>query len=188
MVDATLGGKTGINTKHGKNLIGTFSSPKAIFIDLNFLDSLPDKEYLSAFSEIIKHAAIADRSYFDFLEKTVKELKERNKEVLTETLLKSLEIKAFVVRKDKHEQGLREILNFGHTIAHALEVLSHYQLSHGEAVALGMMIEAKLSYCINLLDLESLERLQTLIGSFGFNGKKTNSFFARTNTERIKVR
>ncbi len=184
MVDATLGGKTGINTPQGKNLIGTFTSPKAIFIDLNFLDSLPELEYKNAFSEIIKHACIKDRHYFSLIEHNFKVLQTRDKTILETILMRSLEIKSEVVINDKHEKGLREILNFGHTIAHALEKVSDYKITHGEAVAIGLVLESYVSLQLNYLIEEDYQRIKKLVTSFDFD---LQPFFNYTTSDLIEA-
>lgn len=142
-VDASVGGKTGIDMDHLKNIIGTFAQPKAVFIDTNFLKTLPQRQLVSGFAEMLKHGLIADRNYFYLL-------KEASPENIAPTLIhQSIEIKNKVVLQDPEEKGLRKILNFGHTIGHAVESFSLQNgknpLLHGEAIAIGMVCEAFLS-------------------------------------------
>ena len=163
MVDAANGGKTGINTDYGKNLIGTFTDPQAIFIDINCLDTLPHHEYITAFSEIIKHALITDAAYFELIESSIHHILEKNKPILNQLIQRSCEIKSAIVLEDQTEQSRREILNFGHTIAHALEISSQYLMNHGQAVAIGMIVECYLSNQMGLLPDTDLHRMQQLI-------------------------
>lgn len=166
MVDASIGGKTGINTPHGKNLLGTFTQPKAVFAAINTLDTLEDSDYLNAFAEIIKHAAIYDHDYFDFIRTNQEALKQRDRKILIETIKNSCEIKAEIVTKDEQERGIRMLLNFGHTIAHALENLSAYSLPHGQAVAIGMIVEAYIAKQMHLLSDTEFNQFRELIVNF----------------------
>ncbi len=135
-VDAAIGGKTGIDTRYGKNLIGTIYHPKAVFIDLNTLKTLPEKEWRHGFSEVLKMGLIQDPSIWELSGKNRKD---------PNLILKAIEGKITVVEQDPNEHGLRRILNFGHTIGHALEATAHYEMPHGEAVALGCVVESYLS-------------------------------------------
>jgi len=142
-VDASVGGKTGIDMDHLKNIIGTFAQPKAVFIDTNFIKTLPQRQLVSGFAEMLKHGLIADRTYFNLL-------KEASPEAIDPVLIhRSVEIKNNIVLQDPEEKGLRKILNFGHTIGHAVETFSlknnKNALLHGEAIAIGMICEAFLS-------------------------------------------
>jgi len=163
-VDSSIGGKNGINTKHGKNLVGTFYHPKEVLIDISVLNSLPKKEIRSGYAEIIKHALIKDYSFFCWLEKNFNELLNLNKSFLEKAIYKSIIIKLFYVKKDEKEfllnNNSRAMLNFGHTIGHAIE--SHYnykKFNHGEAISIGMITEAKISNYIGLLSSNELERI-----------------------------
>lgn len=145
-VDASVGGKVAVNFAGIKNLIGSFNQPVAVFSDINFLSTLPDREFISGFAETIKHGLIADKKYFDFV--TSKKPKAFSKEELVKIVLGSVKIKTGIVEKDEKEAGQRRILNFGHTIGHAIEALSqntNSPLLHGEAISIGMMVEAKIS-------------------------------------------
>jgi 3-dehydroquinate synthase len=166
MVDATIGGKTAINTPFGKNLLGTFTEPTAVFINILFLSTLPDTEYLPAFSEIIKHALVYDQDYFDFIEATVDALKARDFSLLKTIITRSIEIKSSVVKQDRQEKGFRQVLNFGHTIAHALEHASQYGISHGQAVTIGCQTEAFLSLHLGLLNITEYHKIIALLKHF----------------------
>ena len=166
MVDAAIGGKTGVNTACGKNLIGTFTQPKAIIVDVDLLASLPAKEYQFAFAEIIKHALIQDVEYFNFLLEHVEQLKRRDTVVLKQVIQRSIDIKSTIVTMDQTEQGCRELLNAGHTIAHGLECLSDYTLPHGQAVAIGLLVEAVMAMRLGLLPETDFVRIHDLLKAF----------------------
>lgn len=165
MVDAAIGGKTGINTAQGKNLLGTFTNPHAIFMDVNLLVTLPYTEYIFAFSEIIKHALICDANYFNLLEDNIDLIREKDLTFLMKIIQRSCEIKSLVVLEDHKEKSKREILNFGHTIAHALEIVSNYTMQHGQAVALGIIIEAHIAKQMQLLAEDDFKRIYALISN-----------------------
>ena len=163
-VDSSIGGKNGINTIYGKNLIGTFYQPKEVLIDVSILNSLPKKEIKAGYAEIIKHALINDHSFFCWLEKNVNKLLNLDEFILEKSIYKSIMIKLFYVNKDEKETLLnnksRAMLNFGHTIGHAIE--SHYgykKYNHGEAISIGMITEAKISNYLGLLKNNELERI-----------------------------
>ncbi|MEX1013301.1 MAG: 3-dehydroquinate synthase [Waddliaceae bacterium] len=155
MVDACIGGKTGVNTEHGKNMIGVFSEPEAILIDPNFLSTLPEIEMRNGYAEMIKHACIADASYFQCLH--VKQEPD---------IRKNIEIKQSIVTQDRNEKGIRSILNFGHTIGHAIEKIFNFSISHGEAVAYGMIVESRLSYLEGHLSEKECTQIISLILSY----------------------
>ncbi|MAZ40148.1 MAG: 3-dehydroquinate synthase [Legionellales bacterium] len=163
MVDASLGGKTGVNTIFGKNTIGTFTEPQAVFMDMHFIFTLTDFDYWGAVAEIIKHALIHDINYFQKIEDNFDKLISKDLMYISDIIKKSCEIKASIVAEDYKEVGKREILNFGHTIAHALEFVSEYQLPHGIAVAYGMIAEAYIANKLDLLAGEAFERIQHII-------------------------
>ncbi len=146
-VDASIGGKTGVNSKHGKNLIGSFSQPKLVLSDISFLQSLRRKEIVCGYAEILKHAIIKDRKFFDWLKINTKFIFANNTKKLIYAIKRSCEIKLFFVNKDVNEKNLRMILNFGHTFAHAIEAKNNYskKFTHGEAVLAGMFLATKLS-------------------------------------------
>ncbi len=163
-VDSSIGGKNGINTIYGKNLLGTFYQPKEVLIDISILKSLPKKEIRSGYAEIIKHALIKDYAFFCWLDENASKLFNLNKSILEKAIYKSIMIKLFFVKKDEKELLLnynsRAMLNFGHTIGHAIE--SHYRynkFNHGEAISIGMITEAKLSNFLGFLSSHELERI-----------------------------
>jgi 3-dehydroquinate synthase len=168
MVDAAIGGKTGIDTPFGKNLIGTFYLPKAIFIDVRFLDTLPETEMKNGLSEIMKYGLIEDKKIW--------QNSANWKEKLPYLIEASIACKIKVVEQDFEEKsGLRRILNFGHTVGHALELLSHFQIKHGEAVALGCMAESYLSHQLGYLSKETLDQILGLYRKFGYAFKTLDS-------------
>ena len=163
-VDSSIGGKNGINTIYGKNLLGTFYQPKGVLIDISVLKSLPKKEVISGYAEIIKHALIKDYAFFCWLEEKTNKLLNLNKSTLERAIYKSIMIKLNYVIKDQKEfllnKNSRAMLNFGHTIGHAIE--NHYKykkFNHGEAISIGMITEAKISNYIGLLSSNELERI-----------------------------
>jgi 3-dehydroquinate synthase len=169
MVDASIGGKVGVNHPEGKNLIGAFYQPDLVLADCQSLTTLPQRELISGWAEVIKHGLILDKEFFEFLETNVNRLKELEPELLIRAIARSAAIKAQVVSQDeKEKEGKRTILNYGHTIAHGLESATQYKrFLHGEAVAIGMMGAAKLSQRLGLLPSAAVERQQALLQEFG---------------------
>ncbi|GAB6184035.1 3-dehydroquinate synthase [Thermodesulfovibrio hydrogeniphilus] len=167
-VDSSVGGKTAVNHPLGKNMIGTFWQPCLVWIDVGVLDTLPEREYLSGLAEVIKYGIIWDSEFFDFLEKNREKISKRDKSVLIEIVKRSCEIKAEVVSKDERESGLRAILNYGHSIGHAIETLTGYKsYLHGEAISIGMVYEAKLSNLLGFLDKDSFEKIRKIFKDYG---------------------
>ncbi|WP_319586069.1 3-dehydroquinate synthase [uncultured Desulfobulbus sp.] len=139
-VDASVGGKTGVNLSRGKNLAGAFHQPKAVIIDVSVLNTLPPREFRSGLAEVVKHGIIRDRNYFEYIENNLNSVMSLDPVALEHIVSVSCMIKADVVRQDERESGLRRILNYGHTVAHAVERLTGYRrYKHGEAVAIGMV-------------------------------------------------
>ena len=140
-VDSSVGGKVGVNHPQAKNLIGAFYQPLGVFIDTSTLETLPDRDYRSGLAEVVKYGVILDSRFFQYLEQNIDGLNQRSAEVLRKVIARSCELKAEVVEQDEHERtGLRAILNYGHTFAHAFEALCGYgELMHGEAVSIGMI-------------------------------------------------
>ncbi len=165
MVDASIGGKTGINTSAGKNLVGAFYSPSHVIIDTVFLDSLSDRDYAAGLAEVIKTGLIADASILNRLEglNTISEVREYSAELIE----KSARVKADVVSKDFKEGKLREILNFGHTFGHAVEKSMNYELRHGEAVAIGLVYALALSEDLAGFDANQTSKVVELLTKFG---------------------
>ncbi|TET57725.1 MAG: 3-dehydroquinate synthase [Dehalococcoidia bacterium] len=168
MVDASIGGKVGVNHPQGKNLIGAFYQPNLVLADYQTLATLPQRELISGWAEVIKHGLILDEEFFRFLEDNVKGLRELETEALTRAIARSAAIKAGVVSQDEKERaGRRTILNYGHTIGHGLEAATQYKrFLHGEAVAIGMMGAAKLSQGLDLLPSTAVNRQQALLQEF----------------------
>ncbi|MFH1714836.1 MAG: 3-dehydroquinate synthase [Elusimicrobiota bacterium] len=167
-VDAGIGGKTGIDLPQGKNLIGTFYQPKFVWIDPNVLTTLDDKEYINGLAEVIKYGIIKDEKLFDYLKENVKDVLEKNTNALEYILSACVKIKADVVAKDEKEQGLRRILNFGHTLGHALEAQEGYTARHGECVAVGMSFAAFVSHKTGICDGEILDKIDEILVDYGF--------------------
>ena len=165
MVDASIGGKTGVNTPHGKNIIGTFHQPAAVLIDVDVLKTLPKKEWNNGMVEIIKHSLIADAPLFSLLTTSTASLYNHT-DLLLNVIDQSCCIKKNIVEQDELESGLRERLNFGHTIGHALEQIENYQISHGEAVAIGILVEAQLSLRSGLLKAEAFDAIESLLRAY----------------------
>jgi 3-dehydroquinate synthase len=168
MVDRSIGGKTGVNHALGKNLIGAFYPPRAVFTDTAVLQSLPEREYLCGLSEIVKAGAIADSALFTFIEEHVDAVQQRQMPVLNTLIERAIAVKVRVVQEDPTERGVRAILNFGHTIGHALEAVTAYtQYTHGEAVAIGMALVAQLSERLGHCSVAVRNRLTALIEAVG---------------------
>lgn len=169
MVDAGVGGKTGVDTPAGKNLIGAFYQPEAVLIDPSLLKTLPLSEFKQGIPEIIKHGLVADRTYFEFLEKNAEGILRSEPAVLYETIARSCRIKKEIVEADVRDEGRRVLLNFGHTVGHALETLSDYSISHGDAVATGIIVECRISQQIGGLSDSDFRRIETLFKTFGIS-------------------
>ena len=171
-VDASIGGKTGVNHKGFKNMIGTFNQPKKVIIDTSCLETLPKLEILCGLMEVIKHGVIADSRFFNWIEKNLNQILTLKPQYIQKAVKRSIEIKADVVTKDEKELGLRAILNFGHTFGHALETIGENKLyTHGEAVALGMLAACKLSEISDDFSEKSSERISSLIKKTGIDVK-----------------
>ena len=163
MVDASVGGKTGVDTRHGKNLVGAFHPPVAVVADPRVLGTLPDCDYRGGLAEAVKHGLIADREYFEWMEREVDAVLRREETTLTQLVRRSVEIKAAVVSADERETGRRAILNAGHTVAHALEQATAYRLPHGEAVALGLVAECALGEELGTTERGTRRRVASLL-------------------------
>lgn len=167
-VDSSIGGKTGVNLPEGKNLLGAFYPPKLVLSDPDVLRTLPEREFRGGLAEIIKHAAVADAKMFAYLEKNMEKVGCRDRTAIEYLIPRNVAIKARVVGRDERESGLREILNFGHTFAHALESVTHYKrYQHGEAVAWGMMAAALLGHEIGITRADDVSRIVSLVRRMG---------------------
>ncbi len=174
-VDSSVGGKTAVNHSLGKNMIGSFHQPKCVIIDIKTLDTLPRRELIAGFAEIIKYGCIADAEFFEWLETNVDNLKKKSKNHLVYAIKKSCEIKAKIVSEDEKENGKRAILNFGHTFGHAIETsLGYGSWLHGEAVGCGMIMASHLSHKMGFIDLEKFNRIKNLIENFDLPVKFPN--------------
>jgi 3-dehydroquinate synthase len=167
-VDSSVGGKTGINHPLGKNMIGAFYQPQAVIADTATLDTLPARELAAGLAEVIKHGAIIDAEFFNWIEANIAQLVAREPQAIAHAIQRSCEIKADVVRQDEREGGLRAILNFGHTFAHAIESGMGYGVwLHGEAVGCGMVMAADLSQRLGFIDAATKERVRALVQAAG---------------------
>lgn len=167
-VDSSVGGKVAVNHPLGKNMIGCFYQPKLVLIDLITLQTLPLRELKAAMAEVVKYGIIQDRFFFEFLECNWSKILKRDQETLNHVIFRSCEIKARVVSQDEQEEGLRAILNFGHTIGHALETLTSYEVfRHGEAVAIGMVAAARMAVSMGMLEGVEARRIECLLQEIG---------------------
>ncbi len=181
-VDSSVGGKTGVNHPLGKNMIGAFYQPRLVWTDVDTLRTLPKREFLAGMAEVIKYGVIWDAGLFSFLDENRSAILDLEKDPLTHVIKRSCEIKAEVVSKDEREGGLRAILNYGHTVGHAVETATGYAAYiHGEAVAIGMQVAAKLASLLGLLDRKDVERIRSLIDSY----ELPSSVPAGLETERL---
>ncbi|MBI3737387.1 3-dehydroquinate synthase [Candidatus Sumerlaeota bacterium] len=168
MVDSSVGGKTGVNHRLGKNLIGAFKQPRFVGVELDFLATLSDAEFKAGLAEIVKYGMIADAGLFEFLESNADEIFDNNVEILRHIITRSCEIKATIVAEDEVENGVRAILNFGHTFAHAVETLTEYKkFRHGEAVSVGMMAACRLGEIAADFPVRNSDRLEMLLKTMG---------------------
>ncbi|HHO48513.1 MAG TPA: 3-dehydroquinate synthase [Desulfobacteraceae bacterium] len=166
-VDSSVGGKTGVDIPEGKNLVGTFHQPRAVYIDTDVLRTLPRQELLGGLAEVIKYGVIADGDFFNFLEQQRERILNLDETVMPGMIARCCEIKAWVVEQDEREGDLRRILNFGHTIGHAIEAASDFTLIHGLAVAMGMAAAADLAVRTGHLRRQEAERLRKVLNDYG---------------------
>ena len=185
-VDSSVGGKTGINSVYGKNLVGSFYQPKIVISDTKFLESLPQREITCGYGEILKHSLISDKNFYDFLKKNVFKILSLKSPFLEEAIYKSCKIKKSIVENDEKEKNLRKVLNFGHTFAHAYEATSGYtrKLNHGEAVILGMMTALKFSLKYKYLDQKNFESITNHIRNSNLP-LKLNKYFSKKDINKI---
>ena len=163
MIDSSIGGKTGVDVPAGKNLLGAFHQPRLVLADLDLLASLPPVQLSAGLAEAVKHGVIADAEYFGFLERDYAPILTKDGAALEQVVRRSVEIKAEVVAEDERESSRRAILNFGHTIGHAIEATSKYEVLHGEAVAIGMAYEARLGEALGVTTKGTAERIVRLL-------------------------
>ena len=167
MVDAAVGGKTGINTAEGKNLVGAFHPPAGVLADLDTLDTLPKNEMISGMAEVIKCGFIADPAILDLIEKDPAAVSDPRSDAVRELIERAITVKARVVSEDLKETGQREILNYGHTLGHAIELAERYSWRHGAAVSVGMMFAAELARSVGRLSDADADRHRSILESLG---------------------
>ena len=185
-VDSSIGGKTGINNKYGKNLIGTFYQPSLVISDIIFLKSLPKREIICGYGEVLKHAIIADKKFFTFLDINASKILNLKSPLIERTIFKSCSIKKKIVESDEKEMGIRKILNFGHTFAHAYEATLGYskKLNHGEAVILGIKTAAKFSLLNNILNIIEFNLIKNHLNKLSLP-RDIHKFFSVRNINKI---
>ena len=184
MVDASIGGKTGVNTNYGKNMIGTFYQPQAVLIDFENLNSLSNREFNNGLVEVIKHSIIADYKLFTLLEKSPFEAIRDSNSLLEQIVFTSCCIKKNITEQDEKDNGIRQLLNFGHTIGHAIELAENYSISHGEAVAIGMIVESYIAQKMGMTRETNIIRLYNLLKSYQLP-LKTNAFNDKTKFKEL---
>ncbi len=167
MVDAAIGGKTGVNTAEGKNLVGVFHSPKGVLVDLETLATLARNELVAGFAEIIKCGFISDTQILDLVGENIKDATDSSSELFLELVIRAIKVKALVVAEDFREQGLRETLNYGHTLGHAIELAERYKWRHGAAVSIGMVFAAELARLNGRLSMAEVQRHRDILVSLG---------------------
>jgi len=168
MVDSSVGGKTGVNVAQGKNLVGAFHQPSLVWADIEVLSTLPPRQRANGLIEAVKHGAILDRRLFERFERDLERALDLDPSVLVPLLTRSVAIKADVVRRDEREQGVRTLLNFGHTLGHAVEKLSGYRrILHGEAVGMGMVFAARRSEALDVAPAGTAQRIEALVARLG---------------------
>ncbi len=186
-VDSSVGGKTGVNHPGGKNMIGAFHQPAAVFADTNALATLPDRELRAGLAEVIKYGLIVDRDFFDWLEAHAEKLLARDTRALTHAIKRSCEIKAEIVARDEHERGDRALLNLGHTFGHAIESATNYTTwLHGEAVGAGMLLAADVSQRLGWVSAADVARIENVLRKFGLR-TDVSALSAATLAENMKI-
>ncbi len=185
-VDSSIGGKTGINTKQGKNLIGAFYQPHLVISDTNFLTTLPKREIICGYGEILKHSIISNRKFFNFLDKNVHKILNLKSFFIEKAIYESCLIKKKIVEKDEKENDIRKILNFGHTFAHAYEASLSYskKLNHGEAVILGIMTASKFSLRLKYLNKKDFDLIEKHLNKAKLI-KELVTFFSKKDIKKI---
>ncbi|MBN2364770.1 MAG: 3-dehydroquinate synthase, partial [Calditrichaeota bacterium] len=175
-VDSSIGGKVGINHPRGKNLLGNFHQASAVFIHPQFLQTLPEIEFINGMAEVIKYAVTLDATLWDLLEAEHGQILDRKPDILEQIIRRSVELKIQVVEKDEKESEYRSLLNFGHTVGHAIEQLSQYQMKHGFAVAAGMLVAGVLSHQLMGYPASHLKRLRKTLNLFKLDDVKISKY------------
>ena len=180
-VDSSIGGKTGINTKHGKNLIGSFYQPRLVISDTNFLKTLPKREIICGYAEILKHSLISSKNLYKYLDKNINKILKLRSPFIEKSIFESCKIKKTIVEKDEMEINLRKTLNFGHTFAHAYEASLNYskKLNHGEAVILGMRAALKFSFKKKFLDKSTYESIINHLNNPNLSSRFSDYFLSK---------
>ncbi len=166
-VDSSIGGKVAIDHGKLKNKIGTFYQPNIVIADTATLKTLPQKEFANGMAEVIKMAVIGDAAFFAFIKQNLDKINSRDEETVEEMVFRAAAIKSSIVMQDERDNGLRNILNFGHTIGHAVESISKFKIAHGQAVAIGMIVEAKIAASMGIFEKYELDALETLLADTG---------------------
>lgn len=187
MVDSSIGGKTGINTTQGKNLIGTFWQPTCVVVDMNCLATLPKAHLINGLIEALKMFMTNDKKYFAYTSNIIDKILQRDIAALTNIVQQSIKIKIGIVSKDEKENNLRMVLNFGHTIGHAIENVTNYTLLHGYAVALGILVEAKISQLLGLLSCEEYQIIKTILFKLNISAHQLKTINAEAIIHATKV-
>lgn len=189
MIDSSIGGKTGVDAPAGKNLIGSFHQPRLVVADLDTLATLPAVQLAAGMAEALKHGVIADADYFAFLERDHSAVKAKDPAALQRVVTRSIEIKAQIVAQDERETGVRAVLNFGHTIGHAIEATTRFAVLHGEAVGIGMICEARLGERLGITAAGTAERLRRALAAYGLptalpNGPTASDLLAAMQVDK----
>ena len=192
MIDSSIGGKTGVDVPAGKNLLGAFHQPRVVVADPDLLGSLSSAQLAAGLAEAVKHGVIADAEYFAFLEAEYAAIFAKHAPALERLVRRSVEIKAAVVAQDEREQGRRAILNFGHTVGHAVETTSKYEVLHGEAVAIGMVYEGRLAESLGIAAAGTVQRIMRVLERLHLpterpDGSQVDDLIAAMRTDK-KVR
>jgi 3-dehydroquinate synthase len=168
-VDSSVGGKTAINNRFGKNMIGVFHNPAAVFINISTLETLDRRQFLNGLAEVIKTAIIGDQKLFEYLAENNEKILSKNTDAMSFLIHHSITVKKRIVEADPFENGYRRILNFGHTAGHAVEKASNYELLHGEAIAIGISVESEILYQKKKISAENYERIKGILELYGLN-------------------
>ena len=179
-VDSSIGGKVAVNHGQLKNNIGAFYQPRVVITDTDTLKTLDNREFNNGLAEVIKSAVVRDAEFFAFIEENLDNIKSLDTDALEEVVFRSAKIKAEIVEKDERDLGLRSILNYGHTVGHAIETASDFKTTHGEAVAMGMLVAGRISHRLGIMDKNELSRLKAVIARAGLP-----TSMPELNTERI---
>jgi 3-dehydroquinate synthase len=189
--DSSVGGKTGIDFMESKNILGAFHQPKLVYINVATLKTLPQEQFVSGMGEVIKHGIIRDGEFFDYVEQNCEKIKTLDSETLIKMDKINCSIKANVVEKDEREMGLRAILNFGHTIGHAVESAYDFKMTHGECVGIGMIGASYIAQKRGMIDGETLTRIETVLEMYGFKTRVTlpekETVFAFMQKDKKKI-